>query len=144
MEYSVNTVKKYCKGIKKGNNSKSLIEVTSNPLLALQDLPDMMQSAMATGISIGSGIEAIHRGFTDESLSDEERMLLAMKGGSYLTGIIFGTTKTIQGLTKANVSETPKTVESPAYEDLTEKVKVLEEEKKILEKLVKRHKNNKE
>ena len=142
-QYSLNTVKKYCKGIKRGNGQagKALISVTSNPIVALQDLNDMMQGAMATGVSIGSGIEAVHRGFTDESLPDEERMLLAMKGGSYLTGIAFGTIKTLQDLAKASKPPDSQTVKSPAYEDLAEKVKVLEEDKKVLEKLVKRHKD---
>ena len=141
-QYSVNTVKKYCKGIKRGNNSRSLIAVTSNPLLILDDLDDMMKGAMATGVSIGSGIEAVHRGFTDESLPVEDRMLLAMKGGSYLTGIIFGTAKTIQDLTKTPKPPDSQTVESPAYEDLTEKVGVLEKENKRLETLVKQSKKN--
>ena len=139
-QYSVNTVKKYCKGIKRGH-SQSMIEVTSNPLLALQDLSDMMQGAMATGVSIGSGIEAVHRGFTDESLSDEERMLLAMKGGSYLTGIALGTVKTLQDLAKSSKPPASKTIESPAYYGLKERVEELEKDNKMLEKLVKRYKD---
>jgi len=143
-QYSINTVKKYCKGIKRGNsNGKSLITVTSNPVVALQDLNDMMQGAMATGVSIGSGIEAVYRGFTDENLSDEDRMLLTMKGGSYLTGIAFGTVKTLQDLAKASKPPASQTVKSPDYEGLVEKVKVLEEKNKDLEKLVKLSKNRK-
>lgn len=137
-QYSINTVKKYCKGIKRGNG-QALIVLTSNPLLALQDLNDMMQGALTTGVSIGSGIDAIHRGFTDENLSDEDRLLLAMKGGSYLTGIAFGTIRTLQDLAKKNPPS--QTVKSPEYEDLAEKVKGLEEDKKVLEKLVKRYKD---
>lgn len=138
-QYSVNTVKKYCKGIKRGNN-QALITLKANPLLAIQDLTDLMQGALTTGVSIGSGIDAIRRGFTDESLSDEDRLLLAMKGGSYLTGILFGTTRALQDLSKAS-GPPAQTVKSPAYEDLAEKVKVLEEKNKDLEKLVNRSKN---
>lgn len=144
-QYSINTVKKYCKGIKRGNGQagKALMVVTSNPLLAIQDLGDLMQGAMATGVSLGSGIEAIHRGFTDESLSDEDRMLLAMKGGSYLTGIAFGAVKTLQDLAKASKPPVSQTVKSPEYEDLAEKVKELEEKNKDLEKQMKLSKNRK-
>jgi len=141
-QYSINTVKKYCKGIKRGNGKgQALMEVTSNPVLALQDLNDMMQGAMATGVSIGSGIEAVHRGFTDESLPTEDRMLLAMKGGSYLTGIVFGTVKTLQDLAKTSTPPDSQTVRSPEYEDLAEKVKDLEAKNKDLEKLAKRKKD---
>lgn len=140
-EYSINTVKKYCKGIKRGNG-QALIAVTSNPLLGIQDLGDLMKGAMSTGISIGSGIEAVHRAVTDESLSDEDRMLLAMKGGSYLTGIAFGTVKTLQDLAKSKETSA-KTVKSPDYEDLAKKVKELEEKNKDLEKLMKQSKNPK-
>lgn len=139
-QYSINTVKKYCKGIRRGN-SQSLITLTSNPLLAIQDLNDLMQGAVTTGVSIGSGIAAVHRGFTDEKLSDKDRLLLAMKGGSYLTGIAFGAIRTLQDLAKVQEPPGIQMVKSPAYEDLTERIKKLEDENKVLEKLVKRQKD---
>ncbi|GAJ10089.1 unnamed protein product [marine sediment metagenome] len=130
-QYSHNTVNKYCKGIKRGNGQagKALIEVTSNPLLAIQDLNEMMQGAMATGVSIGSGIEAVHRSFADESLSKEERMGLAMKGGAYLTGIISGTIMTLQDLAKVNASETAKIIDEEKKEEVKGETKEESEEK---------------
>ena len=140
-QYSINTVKKYCKGIKRGNNQAMMV-LKANPLLAVQDLTDLMQGALSTGVSIGGGIAAVHRGFTDESLSDEDRMLLAMKGGSYLTGIAFGTIRTLQDLSKAS-GPASRTVKSPEEsEDLAEKVGELEKENKRLEILVKQSKKD--
>lgn len=137
-QYSINTVKKYCKGIKRGDN-QSLITISSNPLAAMQDLNELMQGAMTTGISLGSGIEAIYRGFADENLSDKDRMLLTMKGSSYLGGIAFGTIRTLQEL--ASKSPPDKTAPSPLYDDLKEKAGDLEKENKRLETLVKRYRD---
>ncbi len=66
-----------------------------------------------------------------------------MKGGSYLTGIAFGTVRTLQDLAKASEPPASRTVKTPAYGDLTEKERGLEEDKRVLEKLVKQYKNRK-
>lgn len=140
-QYSINTVKKYCKGIKRGNG-QALVVLTSNPLSDMQNLDDLMKSAVTTGIGLGSGLAAVHRGFTDKNLSHKDRMLLAMQGGSYLIGASMGAVLTLEELTE---SEPPasRTVKSPEYEDLAEKVQELEEKNKDLEKLVKQSKNRK-
>lgn len=141
-QYSINTVKKYCKGIKRGNG-QALVVLTSNPLSTMQSLDDLMQSAVTTGIGLGSGIAAVHRGFTDKNLSHKDRMLLAMQGGSYLIGATMGAVLTLEELTESEKPQASRTVKSPDYEDLAEKVNELEAKNKDLEKQMKLSKNRK-
>jgi len=137
--HSIETVRKYCKDVEKGDalavmDKKGMITMPTNPLDALTDINDLVNVNVSAGVVAGAGIASIHRGFKDESLDDVTRIGNVMKGMASLGGLVFSTYRTVQELSKQTKEQEPKTVPSPSYEELVEKVKRLEKDKDIIEK----------
>jgi len=138
---SKNTVVKYCKDIPV---KRELVEyrddggiaLKQNPLDAIEDLNQLINASVTTGVMTGSAIHSIHRGFTDDDMSDSERITSVMRGMAFLGGQAYSTFRALQELTGYKPKRGVKTVESDDYIKLKERVKKLEEENKKLRKKV--------
>ena len=142
--HSKTTIMKYVKDVKVDKSlairDRSIIQLSENPLDALKDINDLVNVSVSAGVVTGAGIASIHRGFKDDSLDDTTRIGHVMKGIASLGGQIFSAYRTIQELTKQTEKKEPKTVPSPSYNKLVEKVKKLEEDNAILEKRIRNRK----
>ncbi len=137
-EHSQTTVMKYCKDIKPDKSlavrGAGMIQLPSNPLNALANLEDLVKLSTSTGVAVGSSIASLHKGFTDDSLKDTDRMMHVMKGSAFIGNVIFSTYRTLQELTEQTKAQEQKTVSSPSYEELVEKVRRLEADNDVIEK----------
>ena len=140
---SKNTVIKYCKDIQVENgimeyDSGKKIAIKQNPLDSIKDLNELINASVTTGVMTGSAIHSIHRGFTDDSMNDTERITSVMHGMAFLGGQLYSTYRALQELNKnKSTNRRFKTVVSDDYNKLKERIKKLEEENKKLKEKVK-------
>jgi len=112
----------------------AIVEITldKNPLEAIDDLDNMIKASVTTGVMTGGALASIHRGFTDDSISDKDRVMHVMRGAAFLGAQLFSAYRAFEELTSKKTRE--KLVKSPDYEKL---LKENEELKKEIEKLKK-------
>lgn len=111
------------------------ITLPRNPLDAIEDLNNMIKASMTTGMMTGSALANIHRGFTDNSISDKDRIMHVMRGAAFLGGQLYSAYRAFEELTS---KRKVKTVESPDYEKLREENKKLKEEIEKLKEEIKK------
>jgi len=114
------------------------ISLDKNPLDAIADLDNLIKASTTTGIMTGAALASVHRGFTDNSISDKDRIMHVMRGAAFLGAQVFSTYRALEELTSKKTRE--KLVKSPDYERL---LKENEELKKEVEKLKKELKKSK-
>jgi len=113
------------------------ISLDKNPLDAIADLDNLIKASTTTGIMTGAALASVHRGFTDNSISDRDRVMYVMRGAAFLGAQLFSTYRALEELISKRGKEKPKT------QDLERLLKENEELRKEVERLKKELKKSK-